>query len=57
MPQMVQEPRLVLPRDIPQVVLEGPLQLAVGLGMPDRGANQANAQLPTKRLDEHAFKR
>src|SRR5215475_4906719 len=31
MPQMIQEPLIVLPIEVPHVVLEGPLQFAVGL--------------------------
>ncbi len=57
MPQMIQQPLIVLPIEVPHVVLEGPLQFAVGLGMTDRGVDETNAQLPAECRDEHSLER
>ena len=57
MPQMIQPPFIILPIEIPHVVLKRSLQLAVGLRMPDSRMNETNAQISTKCLDENAFER
>jgi hypothetical protein len=52
MPQMIQEPLIVLPIEVPHVVLEGPLQFAVGLRVVDRGVDDADAEVPAEGPEE-----
>jgi hypothetical protein len=54
---VLQEPLIVLPVEVPHIVMKCPLQFAVGLRMPHSGVNQTNAQLLTECLDEVSLER